>query len=59
MDINGEGAVNTTSPFSIIVANTVKMNGNATITFNVDVDETDLTPPEELYYNTVEARITK
>jgi len=59
VNINGEGAVNTTSPFSIIVANTIKLNGNATITFNVEADRTDLTPPPELYYRHVIARITK
>ena len=58
VDINGEGAVNTTSPFSIMVADTIKMNGDATITFNVDVTKTDLIPPPELYYRHVSARIT-
>jgi hypothetical protein len=45
--------------FSIIVANTVKMNGSAAITFNIEVDEADLEPPEELYYCMIEVRISK
>lgn len=57
VDINGEGSVNTTSPFSIIVADTIKMNGDASVTFNVDTDMTDLVPPPELYYRHVNARI--
>lgn len=59
MEINGDGSVNTTSPFSIIVADTVKLNGNATVTFNVERDKTDLEVPDELFYRSVTARIIR
>ncbi len=57
--INGEGSINTTSPFSIIVGDTIKMNGDATITFNVEASKTNLVAPDELYYRNVNARITQ
>ena len=59
LEINGNGAVNTTSPFSILVADTIKLNGNATVTFNVEKDKTDVKVPDELFYRAATARIIK
>ena len=59
VEINGNGAVNADSPFSIIVADTIKINGNASVTFNVDEANTDLEIPGQLYYRNVTARIVK
>lgn len=53
VDMNGNGSVNSTSPFSVIVADTIKMNGNASVTFNVDPANTDLVVPDELYYRDI------
>jgi len=53
VDLNGNGSINSASPFSVLVADTIQLNGNASITFNVEPDKTDLEVPEQLYYRDV------
>jgi hypothetical protein len=47
--INGEGEINTGSPFASVVANTITLNGNGLIYLQVKEGYTDLPIPDELY----------
>jgi hypothetical protein len=47
--VNGEGEINTGSPFSGLVANTVTLNGNGLIYFKVTDGYTTLPVPDQLY----------
>lgn len=51
--VDGEGEVNSGSPFSSLIANTITLNGNATIHFNVAEGYKDLPIPEELYTKSI------
>jgi hypothetical protein len=55
--VNGEGDVNTGSPYSALIADTVTLNGNAQINFKVDEDATVLPVPDELYNKAIVARL--
>ncbi|MEZ5872615.1 MAG: Tad domain-containing protein [Nitratireductor sp.] len=57
--INGSGEVNTGSPFSSIVANTITLNGSATLNFNIDAAHTDVPIPEELYEKSITAYLVR
>ncbi|MEC9343595.1 MAG: hypothetical protein VYD64_07085, partial [Pseudomonadota bacterium] len=57
--VDGEGAVNTHSPFSALIANTVTLNGNASIHFAVEDDYKDLPVPEELYNKSITPRLAR
>jgi hypothetical protein len=47
--INGEGEINTGSPFASVVANTITLNGNGLIYLQVKEGYNDLPIPDELY----------
>jgi hypothetical protein len=47
--INGEGEINTGSPFASVVANTITLNGNGLIYLQVKDGYTALPIPDELY----------
>jgi hypothetical protein len=55
--VNGEGDVNTGSPYSALIADTVTLNGNAQINFKVDKNATNLPVPDELYNKAIVARL--
>jgi Putative Flp pilus-assembly TadE/G-like len=57
LDINGNGEVNSHSPYSGIIANTIILNGNGTINFTIDPSATDLPILEELYYKQIQVRL--
>jgi hypothetical protein len=57
--INGEGEVNSGSPLSVLVANNIVLDGNATINFNIDPANTDLTIPQQLYQKTITVYLTR
>ena len=57
--MNGEGTVNTNSPFSVLFANTITLNGNADIHLKVDTKYKDLPVPEELYTKAISPRLVK
>jgi Putative Flp pilus-assembly TadE/G-like len=57
LDINGNGEVNSHSPYSGIVANTIILNGNGTINFTIDPNATNLPILEELYYKQILVRL--
>ncbi len=47
--VNGEGEINTGSPFSSLIADTITLNGNGFINFRVDEGYKDLPVPDELF----------
>lgn len=47
--VNGEGEINTGSPFASLIANTITLNGNGLIYFKVTDGYTGLPIPDELY----------
>lgn len=51
--VSGNGSVNTDSPFSVVVANTIAFNGNAKLHFSADEDNTDLPVPPEIFEKVV------
>ncbi|MCB1464943.1 MAG: Tad domain-containing protein [Nitratireductor sp.] len=59
LTVNGEGTVNTNSPFSVLFANTITLNGNADIHLKVDTKYKDLPVPEELYTKAISPRLVK
>lgn len=53
VSVSGGGVVNTGSPLSVLIANTITLNGNAQINFAVDEDATDLPIPDEIYNKSI------
>jgi len=59
LSIDGEGSVNSASPFSALVANTITLNGNANIHFNIEPGYDELPVPEELYNKVIEPYLVR
>ncbi len=59
LTVNGEGTVNADSPFSVLFANTITLNGNADIHLKVDSKYKDLPIPEELFTKAISPRLVK
>jgi hypothetical protein len=59
VSIDGEGSVNSSSPFSALVADTITLNGNANIHFNIEPGYKDLPVPEELFNKAIEPYLVR
>ena len=59
LTVNGEGTVNADSPFSVLFANTITLNGNADIHLKVGDKYSNLPVPEELYTKAISPRLVK
>ncbi|MCG6857877.1 MAG: Tad domain-containing protein [Salaquimonas sp.] len=57
--VDGEGSVNTASPFSSLIGNTITLNGNANIHFAVEPGYSKLPVPEELYTKAITPRLIR
>jgi hypothetical protein len=57
--VSGDAEVNTASPLSVLIANTITLNGNGSIHFNVDQPNTYIELPDVLYDKTILTYISK